>query len=247
VPGELTIPTGESEQRLTPADCDFLITLDERRSLALLPKRMPFLARGARALVRRKWLLVDQQLTATVRAVSDGFRISPVLVAFLALAEDRRLGTHSGFDVVAIARALWRAITSRRREGASTIAQQLVRVLTDRRERTLRRKIDEILLSIVLTSCLSPLMIGRCYLYLAYFGSRMNGLRAAAQKLGIDPASPTDRQAAGLVARLKYPEPRAPNRARMALIQGRASYLIALSQKNAWSPSATLLRKVSGA
>lgn len=50
----------------------------------------------------------------------------------LVSGEDHRHARHPGYDVIAICRAVWRRATSGRREGASTIDQQIVRVLTGR-------------------------------------------------------------------------------------------------------------------
>ena len=58
--------------------------------------------------------------------------------------EDRRFFDHSGFDIVAFFRVLWRFATFRPTGGASTIDMQFVRVATGRYERTIKRKIYEI-------------------------------------------------------------------------------------------------------
>src|ERR1700686_1168007 len=66
-----------------------------------------------------------------------------IVQALLISGEDHRFFDHAGIDFIAVCRAVWRGHVLRRREGASTIEMQLVRVLTGRFERTLVRKIRE--------------------------------------------------------------------------------------------------------
>ena len=70
--------------------------------------------------------------------------------------------------------------------GASTINQQLVRVLTNRYERTFKRKVKEILLASLVARAIPKTDIPGIYLSVAYFGWRMNGLvQAVLQTMGI--------------------------------------------------------------
>lgn len=62
------------------------------------------------------------------------------LVAFLVEGEDHRYYKHIGFDVIGIGRAIYRDVFLGKREGASTIEQQLVRVLTEDYRYSLRPK-----------------------------------------------------------------------------------------------------------
>lgn len=69
------------------------------------------------------------------------------LVTFLIIGEDHRYYKHIGFDVVGICRAIYRDVFQGKREGASTIEQQLVRVLIEDYRYSIRRKIKEIFLA----------------------------------------------------------------------------------------------------
>lgn len=69
------------------------------------------------------------------------------LVRFLIVAEDNRFYNHPGYDVVGICRAIYKDVCKGKREGASTIEQQLVRVLTGDYRFSVRRKIKEIYLA----------------------------------------------------------------------------------------------------
>ena len=61
---------------------------------------------------------------------------------FLAI-EDRKFRTHHGFDFIRTARAAFLTITGRRREGGSTLTQQLAKNAFLSPEQTLTRKIKE--------------------------------------------------------------------------------------------------------
>src|SRR5688500_15549025 len=68
--------------------------------------------------------------------------------AFIA-AEDRRFWEHPGFDIFGIIRAARKNLSSSDRpEGASTITQQLTRMILLSNERTLERKIKELILAV---------------------------------------------------------------------------------------------------
>ena len=92
----------------------------------------------------------DGQVFAT-RGVFNGAKLSaddlpPELVRAVVAIEDRRFYEHGGIDLRGMARAAWRNAVSDRREGGSTITQQLTRMLYLSPERTIRRKVQEALL-----------------------------------------------------------------------------------------------------
>ena len=67
--------------------------------------------------------------------------------AFLAI-EDRKFRTHHGFDFVRTGRAMFLTLTGRRREGGSTLTQQLAKNAFLTPERTWIRKAKEAILAI---------------------------------------------------------------------------------------------------
>jgi penicillin-binding protein 1A len=108
--------------------------------------------------------------------------IPQVLKDAVVAAEDQHFWDHRGVDVEAIARA----IVENAREGevvqgASTITQQLVknRYLSD--ERTLERKLDEVIIAARLEREMSKEEILFEYLDTTYFGGGAYGVGAAAQ------------------------------------------------------------------
>src|SRR4029077_6769074 len=106
-------------------------------------------------------------------------KIPKIIIRVLIAAEDHRFCQHSGVDLFAIVAALCRSIWQHRLFGASTINQQLVRVLTCHYDRTLKRKVKEILLASLVTRVIPKTEIPGIYLSVAYFGWRMNGLEQA--------------------------------------------------------------------
>ena len=133
--------------------------------------------------------------------------ISPILFRALILAEDRRFDFHGGIDFIAILRAILYSLQYGKIQGASTIEQQLTRVVINRYERTIKRKIHEILLAVCVKEVLSKEEILGIYLRIAYFGYRMKGIEAACNKLRYSLGTLSIVQSVNLVARIRYPEP----------------------------------------
>jgi penicillin-binding protein 1A len=103
------------------------------------------------------------------------------LVQAVLSMEDRRFYSHSGFDLVGIARAARRNMAAGNVvEGGSTITQQLVRMRFSDRERTFTRKIREILTAIWLEWHLTKDEILTSYLNSVYMGADAHGVPAAA-------------------------------------------------------------------
>ena len=73
----------------------------------------------------------------------------PLIAALIAI-EDRKFYTHWGIDPRGIARALFKTVSLQRLEGGSTITQQLVKNFFLTPERTLTRKVNEVLMSLLL-------------------------------------------------------------------------------------------------
>ncbi len=185
---------------------------------------------AARYILSAEWDQLRAKIQLECQELAAAPHLTPPLIAqkLLVTGEDRRHGKHPGFDVRAIARALWRRVASGRREGASTIEQQIVRVLTGRFERSLRRKIREILLARLVAQAFPKSVLPALYLHIGYYGWRMNNFDQACRRLGLFVWSMSLRDAASLVARLKYPEPHVAPGSRIDQIRRRREYLIRL-------------------
>jgi membrane peptidoglycan carboxypeptidase len=104
----------------------------------------------------------------------------------LIATEDANYWTHPGVDIVGIVRALWLNISGGEIvAGGSTITQQTARLLLldpgQRAERTLQRKLKEMVLAIQLQNAYSKEDILALYLNQAYFGNLAYGIEAAAR------------------------------------------------------------------
>ncbi|MCX6848165.1 MAG: transglycosylase domain-containing protein [Verrucomicrobia bacterium] len=97
--------------------------------------------------------------------------------------EDRRFMLHQGFDLPAVAAALWSNLRSGRVvAGASTITQQLIKNARPRRTRSLGTKLDEFFTAIKLERQWSKEQILQRYLNLVDYGNRFLGVEAAARQ-----------------------------------------------------------------
>ncbi|KRB97997.1 penicillin-binding protein [Hydrogenophaga sp. Root209] len=95
--------------------------------------------------------------------------------------EDARFREHNGVDPRGMARALVAAVTGGRKQGASTITQQLVRTMLLTREFSAERKAKEIWLALKLEDELSKDRILEIYLNEIFLGQRAYGFAAASQ------------------------------------------------------------------
>ena len=106
----------------------------------------------------------------------------PVLMQQAVLAvEDARFYSHSGLDLVGVARALVAVFTGGLRQGASTITQQVARNFFLSQRFTAERKIKEVLLALEIERRLSKPQILELYMNQIYLGQRSYGFAAAAQ------------------------------------------------------------------
>ncbi len=121
----------------------------------------------------------------------------------LIAVEDANFYDHTGVDVAGVARAVWRNVTAMRRaQGASTLTQQLARNLFLTREKTFRRKFQEMLLAIEIERRYSKDEILRFYCNQVYMGHGRYGLEAAARYYLDKPARELTLDEAALLAGL---------------------------------------------
>jgi penicillin-binding protein 1A len=133
--------------------------------------------------------------------------------AFIAI-EDRRFYQHFGIDPYGIVRALIANVLHRGiAQGGSTITQQLAKNLFLTQERTIHRKLQEVLLALWLDHKFSKARILELYLNRVYFGSGAYGIEEAAQRyFGVSARRLTLAQAAMLAGLVKSPSRLAPTR-----------------------------------
>ena len=97
-------------------------------------------------------------------------------------AEDRNFYTHGAVDLVSIGRALWVDVTQGGlNEGGSTITQQLVKIQLLTPQKSVTRKVQELILAQTLEQRYSKDQILSMYLNRVYFGHGAYGIGAAAK------------------------------------------------------------------
>lgn len=183
---------------------------------------------------RTEWRSMRARLISVyqVYLTKENDRPSILAQQLLISGEDHRFSSHGGIDPIAVMRAAWRTVVQGRFEGASTIEMQIVRVVTGRFERTLQRKILEMGLATLVTRVIPKCDLPAVYLYIAYYGWRMNSFDAACWRLKLRPGVMSPIETGRLIARLKYPQPRSPSTRRRQQIDARARHLLMLYERH---------------
>lgn len=165
---------------------------------------------------RRPGLVLEDRAGRTFASfgdlVGDPLRLRDVpafLPAAVVAIEDRRFWSHPGLDLLGIARAsLVNLRAGRVVQGGSTLTQQVAKTLFLSNARTLRRKVQEVLLTLWLERRFSKREILEIWLNRVYLGAGAWGVDAAAHAyFGVSARALTLWQAA-VIAGL----PRAPSR-----------------------------------
>ncbi len=153
----------------------------------------------------------------------------------LIAAEDHRNTIHRGVDPIAVFRAVCARVFTGHVQGASTIEQQFVRVISGRYERTIARKIYEQALAVAVSRRRSKSQIAIAYLSVAYYGSASIGAVGLRSQLGNDLHIATGNNIREMIARLKYPEPSQPSAIWQSKIYRRVKYIISREDHSARS------------
>lgn len=116
------------------------------------------------------------------RAVVSIQQVPKPMVDAILAAEDERYYQHKGVDYLGVARAAIANFTLvGPRQGASTITMQVARNFFLSREKTLTRKVNEMLLAFKIESSLGKAQILELYINQIYLGQRAYGFAAAAR------------------------------------------------------------------
>ena len=99
--------------------------------------------------------------------------IPPMLIHAIVSVEDKHFFEHSGFDGPRMAKALYVDMKDRRKEqGASTISMQLARNLWLNRDKSWKRKVAEVLITMHLEQKLTKQQIFEDYCNMVYLGNQ---------------------------------------------------------------------------
>ena len=130
-------------------------------------------------------------------------RVSPHVTAALVAVEDQRFYAHRGVDLVRVGASVVANLRSGRlAQGGSTITQQLARQSFLTRDKTWRRKVQEILLAAQIEQRHTKAEILELYLNKVYFGEGFHGVEAAALGYFGKPAAELDLAESALIAGL---------------------------------------------
>jgi penicillin-binding protein 1A len=108
-------------------------------------------------------------------------QIPQVMREAVLAAEDARFYQHGGLDFKGMARAALENLREARSQGASTITMQVARNFYLSTEKTLTRKIYEVLLAFRIESMLTKDQILEIYMNQIYLGQRASGFAAASE------------------------------------------------------------------
>lgn len=153
--------------------------------------------------------------------LSKNIQIQPAALQMLILAEDHRFYKHGGVDLRALFRAIIKTYVFKNKQGGSTIEQQLVRVITNKYDKSIQRKFKEIILASQVKDIISKDQVLHFYLGIAYFGFNKTGYNNALTKK----SNISEIEIASIIARLKYPEPLITSTKKMERINNRTNYI----------------------
>jgi penicillin-binding protein 1C len=95
--------------------------------------------------------------------------------------EDKNFYSHRGIDILGIIRGLSKIVTNGRAEGGSTLTQQLVKNSLLSNERTIRRKAQELILTLVVEGVYTKDKILETYLNTIPYGGTTYGIEEASE------------------------------------------------------------------
>ncbi|NTU93917.1 MAG: PBP1A family penicillin-binding protein [Chlorobiaceae bacterium] len=159
--------------------------------------------------------------------------ISKTTTAALIATEDVAFYDHWGVDVRRLVLAIGENIIKGRTRwhGASTITQQLAKNLFLTQERTVTRKVKELITAVELEKTYTKDEILALYLNTVYFGSGAYGIEAASRTYFSKPASQlTIAESATLIATLKNPTTYDPSKDPVSSLR-RRNLIISLMEK----------------
>jgi penicillin-binding protein 1B len=170
--------------------------------------------------------------------------IPRVLVDAVISAEDKRFFQHAGFDPIRILKAVYVDVREGRKEqGASTLSQQLARSFFLVTDKSWRRKLAEVVITLQLEQKLSKEQIFEYYANQIYLGWRgayqIHGFGEAAEAyFGKDLSQVTLPEAAALAGQIQRPAYTDPYRHPERLTERRNIVLLMMRQNDLISDSA---------
>ena len=135
--------------------------------------------------------VVGEERESTNRIPVSLDEVSPAALQAIVAYEDDQFFRHYGMDIAAIMRAVYEEFLGDSSRGGSTITTQVIKntLLQDiRSERSLERKVKEVMLALELERRLTKPEILQRYVNMVFWGGNVYGIRSAAQTyFGKDP------------------------------------------------------------
>jgi penicillin-binding protein 1A len=162
-------------------------------------------------------------------------QISPWMIRAVLAAEDSAFYQHSGIRISSILRALWMDLVVRDKlQGASTITQQLARNLFLTQEKSITRKVKEIIISMRMEKLLTKDEIMTEYLNTINFGRGAWGVETAARTYFGCSASELDIAQASILAGLIAAPGRYNPLSNLSNAKARQNYVLGRMETLGW-------------
>jgi penicillin-binding protein 1A len=140
-------------------------------------------------------------------------QLPPYVPKAILAAEDAGFYGHDGVDPGAIVRAAFNMASGSGTQGGSTITQQIAKLNYTAGDRTIGRKLKEVLYASKLERTYTKDQLLQRYLNQVYLGDGAYGVEAAAQRTyGIPAAQLSPEQAASIAVRIRSPERLSPRK-----------------------------------
>lgn len=167
------------------------------------------------------------------RTVVPYEQISPYLRQAVLAAEDSQFYQHNGLDIRGLARAILVDLKLKKPlEGGSTITQQLIRSYFLNNKKTLKRKTEELVLTLELEKKYDKKQILTWYLNQIPFGSNFYGVEVASQQYFQKHAQEVSLpEAATLAALIKAPTYLSPYGSHLPQLLDRRNYILGRMEK----------------
>ncbi len=160
-------------------------------------------------MIYRLFVFFDSTFKEDLESAKRAITLEPVknqiLKDYVLTVEDKRFYQHKGVDVRSIIRALYQTLFKKRIEGGSTIEQQYIRLITNKRQISFKRKLREWLLAVKLNNSFSKDEILNTYFLRYKFLGNIQGVDQYTKERRFNLENLTPEEMYEIIARLKYP------------------------------------------
>ncbi len=160
--------------------------------------------------------------------------VSPYVISGTLSAEDAEFYKHQGIDPLSIARSVYVTLTGDGKQGGSTITQQVAKNALLTLERTVQRKIKDVVLALQIENTYTKDEILQMYLNEVPYGGTIYGIEEAANQYFNKSASELTLAESALLAGLPQSPTRYSPYADPEAAKNRQKYVLRLMKENGW-------------